>query len=79
MNQDEIFKLLLMLLLISNEKAGCNTGCNDGCNNSTFSSLNEIIICMFLMNACRPDSCNNSRNNDNDLNGNGNSFNNSIF
>lgn len=48
MNQDEIFKLLLIILLLSNEKD--NDGCERGCNR--YSNLNEIILVCLLMNAC---------------------------
>ena len=56
MNQDEIFKLLLLILLLSNEKDNCTvTNCNSG-----FSNINEIIIITLLLNACSGNSFNNN-------------------
>jgi len=50
MNQDDIFKLLLVVLLITNEQD--NRCHHDGCGIfSRFSSLNEIIIIALLLNA----------------------------
>ena len=47
MNQDDIYNLLLLILLMSNEKDGCPTDCR-----STRSSLNELIIASLLMSSC---------------------------
>ncbi len=58
MNQDEIFKLLLLILLMSNERDNCPNVCPA----SGFSNINEIIIITLLLNAC---SGNNSGNNNN--------------
>jgi len=55
LNQEDIFKLLLIVLLISNER-GAN-GILGGVSGGTlFSSLNEIIILALLLNVftCRP-------------------------
>jgi len=53
MNQDDIFKLLLIVLLITNERG--NGHHYDG-RGTLFSSLNEIIILALLLNVftCRP-------------------------
>lgn len=53
MQQDEIFKLLLIILLLCNEKSNCSDG-------TGYSSLNEIIIICLLMNTGRNDCCNNN-------------------
>lgn len=74
MNQNEIYNLLLIILLLSNEKSngcGCDNSCSSGCGN-----LNEIIIISLLMSnsnnncgnssrqiSCNPCESNNSNNN----------------
>lgn len=45
MNQNEIFKLLLLILLLTNEKDPCSPTTNCG----PFASLNEIIIIVLLL------------------------------
>ncbi len=52
MNQDDIYNLLLLLLLMSNERDGNdNSSCR--CNGqSTRGSLNELIIASMLMSNC---------------------------
>lgn len=48
MNQDEIYNLLLLLLLMSNEK-----GRNDGsCAPSSKGTFNDIILAALLLNSC---------------------------
>jgi len=61
LNQDDIFKLLLVVLLITNER-GNNDRHHNG-QGTLFSSLNEIIILALLLNAF---SCGPRRNDCND-------------
>ncbi len=56
MSQDEIFKLLLLILLMSNEKDNCPPTCQ----NNGFSNINEIIIITLLLNACSGNSFGNN-------------------
>ncbi len=49
MNQDDIYNLLLILLLMSNERGGNDNPCN---SNSTRGSINELIIASMLLNSC---------------------------
>ncbi len=56
MDQDEIFKLLLIILLMSNERDNCPNACPA----SGFSNINEIIIITLLLNACSGNSNNNN-------------------
>lgn len=48
MNQDDIYNLLLLLLLMSNERDGDDA---NTCR-STRGSLNELIIASLLLNSC---------------------------
>lgn len=58
--QADIFKLLLLILLMANEKGGCGCGGNDdstdpfasqnGC--SCFGSINSAVLCCLLLNVC---------------------------
>lgn len=81
MNQDDIYNLLLLLLLMSNERDGDGFDRNDGCNRNdnrnrtTRGSLNELIIASMLMSSCNNrdeatlanalNACNRARNNTN--------------
>ena len=49
MNQDNIFKLLLTVLLIANNQNGCSGDC------STESSVNNVIILALLLGALSGD------------------------
>ena len=55
MDQDEIFKLLLLILLLSNGKDNDCSGDETRSGSSYFSSLNEIIIITLLFNAFNSD------------------------
>lgn len=54
MNQDEIYNLLLLILLMSNERDADN----DSTVRTTRGSLNELILASMLISSC------NTRNND---------------
>ncbi len=69
MNQDDIYNLLLLLLLMSNERENDENDCR-----STRGSLNELILASMLLNSCNSrdtdsrsvtrDACGRIRNND---------------
>lgn len=50
MNQDEIYNLLLILLLMSNERDG-----SDDFTQTTRGALNEIILTALLINGRNPE------------------------
>lgn len=47
MNQDDIYNLLLLILLMSNEKDNDSANCL-----SARGSLNELILASLLLNSC---------------------------
>lgn len=57
MTQNEILNLLLIVLLVSNEKSDCDPA-------ATASTLNEIILISLLLSNCN-NSCNCNDNNNN--------------
>lgn len=64
MDQDDIYNLLLLLLLMSNERSNCD--CENSCGN-TRGSINELILASMLLNSCN--SRDNSVSAQNDNNG----------
>ena len=67
MNQDEIYNLLLIILLMSNERENDT----DATVRTAQGSINELIIASLLINSCNsndttnPSNCNCGRNNGN--------------